>query len=118
MALLTLRIEDTRTGQVEERILGDWYQCLGDEGVLIGSAEDCTVRLVAEGVAAYHARYVALGHHRFLDIIAGDTKVPHSPRGGARARHHQRVDYSPFNIGPYILCFGEAVERTPRAEGG
>jgi hypothetical protein len=121
MTLLILRIEDTRTGQVENRILGEWYKCVTKDGVLIGSAEECTVRLVAEGIAGHHARYYALGHHRFLDVLADDAEA-HSSTTASRRSKARRVDYSPFMIGPYSLCFGEqyadAAGRTPRAEKG
>ncbi|OJH42186.1 hypothetical protein BON30_02940 [Cystobacter ferrugineus] len=103
--MLTLQIEDTRTGLVENRTLGDWLEHVS-AGVSIGSAEDCTVRLVAQGIASHHARYYGLSNHRFLDVLDEDAEV-HFLTQSVRRGVSKRVDYLPFTIGPYTLRFGE-----------
>jgi hypothetical protein len=110
MTLLIVRIEDTRTHQTEQRILGDWHKCM-KAGVLIGSDAVCHVHLTGSQVAERHARYYALSHHRFLDIL-DDAAVVRFPGSDSAARKgdYLRVDYRPFMIGPYVLTFGEQSE--------
>lgn len=110
MTLLLVRIEDTRTLQVEQRVLGDWHECCAP-GVIIGADASCQVQLTGPEIAGRHARFYARGHHRFLDIL-DDSAVVHSPQSGYESRKgdYLRIDYRPFRIGPYVLTFGEQSE--------
>jgi hypothetical protein len=106
MTLLVVEIEDTRSRQKEVRSLGEWHAAFP---VDIGSGDACKVRLDGPGVAPHHARYKALGHHRFIEVLdewavvrVGDEQV--------RRGDYCRIDYRSFLIGPYRLAFGERKE--------
>ena len=114
MTQLIVSLEDTRTGQVEQRVLGDWHECCVP-GVIIGTEADCALRLTGPEIAGHHARYYARGHHRFLEIL-DDAAVVHRSLFNVRTQaavsererrrgDSMRVDDSPFRIGPYLIEF-------------
>jgi hypothetical protein len=105
MPKLEVSIEDTRTGEVETRVIENWSQSYR-VGVVIGSAEDCPVRLVAPGVSAHHVRWYAGGYHRFIEVLDEDAVVCVSEGGGEhRGGTSLRIDFRSFMVGPYRLQF-------------
>jgi hypothetical protein len=102
MIKLQVSIVDTRTGQEETRLIEDASRTY-HEGVIIGSAEDCDVRLVAPGVTAHHVRWYAGGHHRFLEVLDEDAVVSVSEGEEYRRGDYLRIDFRSFNVGPYRL---------------
>ncbi|WP_338865084.1 hypothetical protein [Myxococcus stipitatus] len=75
-------IEDTRTRAVETQHVPK-RQGLGarEQGIVIGFAEDCDVRVSGPGITAHHARW----------YIGGRPL---------------RVDFQPFTLGPYVFSIG------------
>lgn len=94
---LTVELTDSRRPHLETRNLGDWQLAM-TRGVVIGSDPSCDLVLEGPGVQPRHARYYARGHHRYLEQLEGTGEAG-------------RVDYSPFDIGPWTLRFGEGRKK-------
>lgn len=101
MALLSVTIRDTRTGQEERRPIEKRQRPY--HGVIIGSAEDCDVRLVAPGVSAHHVRWYPGGYHAFLEVLDADAVVTSETGAECRSGEHLRIDRRSFKVGPYLL---------------
>jgi hypothetical protein len=99
---LGVTIEDMRTGQEETRHIESANRTYR-EGVIIGSAEDCDVRLVGPGVTAHHVRWYAGGYHRFLEILSEDAVVSVSEGEDYRRGDYLRIDSRAFRVSPYRL---------------
>ena len=112
MSQLTVRIEDTRTGHVEERVLGDWYACCVP-GVSIGTDADCAVRLSGPEIAGRHARYYGRGHHQYIELIDEAELRRFRERYTYLEDNSLRVDRGPFTLGPYTLTFGSRRDPSP-----
>jgi hypothetical protein len=113
MIQLTVSIEDTRTGHVEERVLGDWYACCGP-GVIIGTDADCAVRLVGPELAGRHARYYGRGHHQYIELIDEAELRRYRERYGRYLEDNSlRVDRGSFTLGPYTLTFDSRRDSSP-----
>jgi hypothetical protein len=96
-------VQDTRTGDTVTQDLGEWYEAIRG-GVTIGRDSDCRIVLDAEEVAPREVEYFALGHHRFIRVLGGDVSNYVHPESRSRER---RVDYSPIDIGPFVVTFDE-----------
>ncbi|MFY1825012.1 hypothetical protein ACN47A_03800 [Myxococcus fulvus] len=104
MSQIAVRIEDTRTGQVETRYVDNLEaRCSRETGVVIGSAEDCDVVLSAPEVRAHHARWYPGGYHRFVLVLDEDAVITSARGDSIPGGETLRVDHRPFHLGPFII---------------
>ncbi|WP_342374906.1 FHA domain-containing protein [Myxococcus stipitatus] len=100
-------IEDTRSGAVEtQRVAFSERHWKREQGIVIGSAEDCDVRVSGPGITAHHARWYTGGHHIFVWVLDEDAVVTSSRGDTYRGGDTLRVDYRPFTLGPYVFNIG------------
>lgn len=97
-------LEDTRNGTVEtHRVPQTPRHWSREQGVVLGSAEDCDVRVQGPGITAHHARWYTGGRHIFVLVLDEDAVVT-SERGDAyRGGDTLRVDFRTFSMGPYVV---------------
>ncbi|MEO5725488.1 MAG: hypothetical protein ABI134_27125 [Byssovorax sp.] len=103
MTILIVYIKDTRNDTEEVRELGPWHAAFPID---IGADPTCGIQLVAPGVEARHVRYLAISHHRFLEVLAEGAMVQCFGKEVHRG-DQRRIDYQPFSVGPFQLMFGE-----------
>lgn len=103
-ATITIRPRDGGAGSVRE--LGEFYAVWG-KGVTIGSSAQCDVSL--PGLAPIAAVALAASNHKLL-YLAGSPGFAAACNFDGRdlPGGDTRIDYFPFEIGPYELNFGES----------
>jgi hypothetical protein len=84
--------------------LGEFH-AVWKEGVSIGSDAGCTVAL--PGLAPMAARGVAASNHKLLYHLPEGTSLPLPPVTYPVRRFDERVDYREFQVGQYLIRFGE-----------
>lgn len=105
VCFVTVSISPLDGGDATTRELGEFH-ATWSKGVTIGSGERCDVRL--PGLAPIAAVVLAASNHKVL-------YRPGSPGfalackydGESFPDYDERIDYSPFEVGPYRLQFGE-----------
>lgn len=101
MTRLNVEIEDTRTGDKKVRVLGEWSASFPVE---IGADAACKIQLDAPDVKPRHVRYLALGHHQYIEVLDEGAVVELNGRE-VRSGRQRRVDSQPFMFGPFQIRF-------------
>lgn len=97
---MTFHLLVERRGHAAQRF-GFEYARLTD-GVTIGHDPTCDVVLEGPGVEPLHARYVAQGHHNYVEVVAGTVDIQ-----GVRfvPGQRRRCEMSSFQIGEHTLWY-------------
>lgn len=105
-SIATLRIRARDGGDELVRELGEFH-AVWSKGVTIGSDAQCDVSL--PGLAPVAAVAVAMSNHKVLYLAGSPGFAAACSDSADLPDYDERVDYSPFEIGPYRLQFGESA---------
>jgi hypothetical protein len=84
--------------------LGEFH-AVWKAGVSIGSDPRCTI--VLPNLPPVAARVIAASNHKLLYRLSEDVSLPLPPVTYPVAAYDARVDYGEFQVGPYMIRFGE-----------
>jgi len=105
-SFVTVSIRQTQGGEERRMELGEFHSTW-ESGVTIGRDPRCTVVLTSEEVPPIAARVVAASNHKLLYRLPPETTFPLPPMEPPFPQYDERVDYNEFQVGPYLIRFGE-----------
>jgi hypothetical protein len=84
--------------------LGEFH-AVWEAGVSVGSDPRCTI--VLPDLPPVAVRVVAASNHKLLYRLPEGTSLPLPPVTYPVGQYDERVDYREFQVGPYMIRFGE-----------
>jgi hypothetical protein len=87
-------VVDTTTG-------AEFTVAINSDETLIGSDPACDLVLNGPSIRGQHVRYIAKGHHRYLEVCEGATVEAFGRK--VSAGECRRIDGKPFSVGQYTV---------------
>lgn len=88
-------------GTEHRLVLGDFHE-VWTSGVTVGSDPDCTIEL--PGLPQVAVLVFGLGNHKLMVNLPPEARLPVARES---SNYDRRVDYGPFEVGRYVVQFGE-----------